>query len=98
MFQAVDSGDIGTGYGFLWVLDVRKYVEKILGAFGHGFLWVCHLHNHFCFNSVSFKDGKKYNYSKAEQQRLRDIPHISRASFTPISWHRSGVTSPGLKL
>ena len=31
-----------------------------------------HLHNHFCFNSVSFKDGKKYNYSKAEQQRLRD--------------------------
>ena len=32
-----------------------------------------HLHNHFCFNSVSFRDGKKYNYSKAEQQRLRDI-------------------------
>lgn len=31
-----------------------------------------HLHNHFCFNSVSFKDGKKYNYSKAEQQRFRD--------------------------
>ena len=31
-----------------------------------------HLHNHFCFNSVSFKDGRKYNYSKAEQQRLRD--------------------------
>jgi len=26
----------------------------------------------FGFNSVSFKDGKKYNYSKAEQQRLRD--------------------------
>lgn len=32
-----------------------------------------HLHNHFCFNSVSFRDGKKYNYSKVEQQRLRDI-------------------------
>lgn len=31
-----------------------------------------HLHNHFCFNSVSFRDGGKYNYSKAEQQRLRD--------------------------
>ncbi len=31
-----------------------------------------HLHNHFCFNSVSFLDGKKYNYSKAEMQRLRD--------------------------
>ena len=31
-----------------------------------------HLHNHFCFNSVSFKDGRKYNYSKSEQQRLRD--------------------------
>lgn len=31
-----------------------------------------HLHNYFCFNSVSFLDGKKYNYSKSEQQRLRD--------------------------
>lgn len=30
-----------------------------------------HLHNHFCFNSVSFLDGKKYNYSKSEMQRLR---------------------------
>ena len=29
--------------------------------------------NHFCFNSVSFKDGGKYNYSKAEQQRFRDL-------------------------
>lgn len=25
-----------------------------------------HLHNHFCFNSVGYKDGRKYNYSKAE--------------------------------
>lgn len=32
-----------------------------------------HLHNHFCFNSVSFLDGKKYNYSKSEQKRLRDV-------------------------
>lgn len=32
-----------------------------------------HLHNHFCFNSVSFRDGKKYNYSKAERHRLRDV-------------------------
>lgn len=32
-----------------------------------------HLHNHFCFNSVSFLDGKKYNYSKSELQRLRDL-------------------------
>lgn len=32
-----------------------------------------HLHNHFCFNSVSFLDGKKYNYSKAEIQRLRNV-------------------------
>lgn len=31
-----------------------------------------HLHNHFCFNSVSFLDGKKYNYSKTEMQRLRN--------------------------
>lgn len=31
-----------------------------------------HLHNHFAFNSVSFRDGRKYNYSKAEQRRLRD--------------------------
>lgn len=32
-----------------------------------------HLHNHFCFNSVSFLDGKKYNYSKSEIQRLRNL-------------------------
>ena len=32
-----------------------------------------HLHNHFCFNSVSFRDGKKYNYSKSERQRFMDI-------------------------
>lgn len=32
-----------------------------------------HLHNHFCFNSVSFLDGKKYNYSKAEQRKLRNV-------------------------
>ena len=29
-----------------------------------------HLHNHFCINSVSFLDGKKYNYTKSERQRL----------------------------
>lgn len=32
-----------------------------------------HLHNHFCFNSVSFLDGRKYNYSKTEQRKLREI-------------------------
>lgn len=32
-----------------------------------------HLHNHFCFNSVSFLDGRKYNYSKSEQKRLRAV-------------------------
>ena len=32
-----------------------------------------HLHNHFCFNSVSFIDGKKYDYSKAEQRKLRSV-------------------------
>lgn len=32
-----------------------------------------HLHNHYLFNSVSFRDGKKYNYSKSELQRLRDV-------------------------
>ncbi len=31
-----------------------------------------HIHNHFCFNSVSFRDGKKYNYTKSEIQKLRD--------------------------
>lgn len=31
------------------------------------------LHNHFCFNSVSFIDGKKYDYSKAEQRKLRSV-------------------------
>ena len=32
-----------------------------------------HLHNHFCFNSVGFKDGRKYNYSKAERKRFMDV-------------------------
>ena len=32
-----------------------------------------HLHNHFCFNSVSFRDGCKYNYSKKERQRMMAI-------------------------
>ena len=32
-----------------------------------------HLHNHFCFNSVSFKDGKRYNYSKSERRRMMEI-------------------------
>lgn len=31
-----------------------------------------HIHNHFCFNSVSFRDGRKYNYTKSEIQKLRD--------------------------
>ncbi len=35
-----------------------------------------HLHNHFCFNSVSFLDGKKYNYSKSEMQKLRDTSDL----------------------
>lgn len=32
-----------------------------------------HIHNHFAFNSVSFLDGGKYNYSNSERQRLRDV-------------------------
>ena len=32
-----------------------------------------HLHNHFAFNSVSFIDGSKYNFSKAEQKRMREV-------------------------
>lgn len=32
-----------------------------------------HLHNHFCFNSVSYVDGGKYNYSKKERQRMMRI-------------------------
>ena len=32
-----------------------------------------HLHNHFCFNSVGYKDGRKYNYSKAERKRMMEV-------------------------
>ncbi|MCL2153377.1 MAG: relaxase/mobilization nuclease domain-containing protein [Oscillospiraceae bacterium] len=32
-----------------------------------------HLHNHFAVNSVSFRDGGKYNSCKAATQRLRDV-------------------------
>lgn len=38
-----------------------------------------HLHNHFCINSVSFKDGGKYNFLKRELKRLRDTSdHLCR--------------------
>ena len=43
LLQAVDGGDKGAVLGFLRVLDVRKYVEKILGAFRDGFLRVLHI-------------------------------------------------------
>lgn len=32
-----------------------------------------HLHNHFALNSVSFRDGGKYNSCKAATKRLRDV-------------------------
>ena len=32
-----------------------------------------HIHCHFCFNSVSFRDGGKYNYSNAERKRMMEI-------------------------
>ena len=32
-----------------------------------------HLHNHFCFNSVSYRDGKKYDYSKSERRKMMEI-------------------------
>lgn len=32
-----------------------------------------HLHNHFCFNSVGFRDGRKYNYSKTERKRFMEV-------------------------
>ncbi len=32
-----------------------------------------HLHNHFVINSVSYLDGKKYNLSKGEKRKLRNM-------------------------
>ena len=43
LLQAVDDGDKRAVRGFLWVLDVRKYVEEVLGALGDGFLRVFHI-------------------------------------------------------
>ena len=40
LFQTVDGGDKGAVRSFLRVLDVRKYIEKILGSFGYSFLRV----------------------------------------------------------
>lgn len=40
-----------------------------------------HLHNHFAFNSVSFRDGGKYNFSPAERQRMRDASDRLCRSF-----------------
>ena len=36
-------------------------------------LYKDHLHNHFCFNSVGFRDGRKYNCSKAERKRYMEV-------------------------
>ena len=43
LLQAVDRGDKRAVLGFLRVLDVRKYIKKILGALGYGFLRVLHV-------------------------------------------------------
>lgn len=32
-----------------------------------------HTHNHFVVNSLSIKDGSKYNYSNSEMVRLRQV-------------------------
>ncbi len=32
-----------------------------------------HMHNHFCINSVSFVDGKKFSNKRAEHIRLREV-------------------------
>ena len=32
-----------------------------------------HIHNHFIINSVSFKDGKKYNNNRTNLAKLRNI-------------------------
>ena len=38
-----------------------------------------HIHCRFCFNSVSFRDGGKYNYSQAERKRMIEISdHLCR--------------------
>ena len=34
------------------------------------------IHNHFCLNSVSFKDGKKYYWNKAEKFNMRKASDI----------------------
>ena len=40
-----------------------------------------HLHNHFCLNSVSFVDGKKYNYSKSERRRMIELSDVLCKSY-----------------
>ena len=40
-----------------------------------------HLHNHFCLNSVSFVDGKKYNYSKSERRRMMELSDVLCKSY-----------------
>ena len=66
-----------------------------------------HLHCHFCFNSVSFRDGGKYNYSKAEQLRLRKpqtgfageyglsvIENLTKPPPVPCGWMRKAESPP----
>ena len=46
-----------------------------------------HIHCHFCFNSVSFRDGGKYNYSKIEQQHGQALED----TLAPVrAFHKAG--------
>ena len=55
--RKVGAGDVGDRFQVV----VATHLDK------------SHLHNHFALNSVSFRDGGKYNSCKAATQRLRDV-------------------------
>ena len=68
-----------------------------------------HLHNHYLFNSVSFRDGRKYNYSRAEIQRLRDkgrgqgksiqvhVPERQPGEFRPGGYRDRTLSGSGIR-
>ena len=62
LLQAVDSGDKGTVCGFLWVLDVRKHIEEILGALGDGFLRVLNVSDQVAEPSLDVPYAESYEF------------------------------------
>ena len=61
--------DIAHEIGVKFVSEMFKDYEVVVATHQN----TNHIHNHFIINSVSFKDGKKYNNNRTNLAKLRNI-------------------------